>query len=44
MSESLAAKVVEAHDLLWNKVVELSNLPSPYGATLGMLHILQPKP
>lgn len=36
-SELLQSKIVEAHDELWRKIVEVrSDLPAPYGAVLGL--------
>ena len=42
MSETLQTKVIEAHEKLWARVLELNDLPSPYGTALGYLMLLTP--
>lgn len=41
-SEVLQIKIIEAHEKLWARIIELNNLPAPYGAVLGFLSILEP--
>ena len=43
-SELLRSRIIDAHEKLWERIVEIKgNLPSPYGTVLGFFAILTPK-
>ena len=43
-SELLRSKIMDAHEKLWERIVEIKgDLPMPYGAVLGLFLLLTPK-
>ena len=43
-SELLRSRIIDAHERLWQRIVEINgNLPSPYGPALGLFLFLTPK-
>ena len=41
MSDEFERRTLDAHERLWERVVELNNLPHPYGTALGLLAIFR---
>ena len=43
-SELLQSKIIDAHEKLWGRIIEVKNgLPSPYSTALGLFLILTPR-
>ena len=43
-SEILQARIIEAHEMLWQRIVEIGhNVPSPYIGVLGLFSLLSPE-
>ena len=42
ISEVLRAKHIDAHEKLWQRILELRNVPSPYGTMVNLLSFMSP--
>ena len=43
-SEILQARIIKAHEMLWERIVEIGhNVPSPYSGVLGLFSLLSPE-
>ena len=44
LSETLQGRIIQAHEMLWEKVVEIGhNVPSPYSKAMGLFSLLSPE-